>query len=235
MTQQRASVVLVSGGMDSAVVLAHVIAEGYLVHALSFNYGQRHDVELTLARRLAQAHGVVKHRVISLDASAFQGSALTDGGDVPMDRVGDLKEIPVTYVPARNLVFLSMATAYAESIGAADIFLGVNAVDYSGYPDCRPEFIDAFQRTANLGTRVGVEGEGPSIRIHAPLIDMSKADIVRRGAELGVDFAMTSSCYTPQVDGDGFTPCRRCDACRLRAGGFQEAGLIDGGLERQEV
>ena len=235
MNDQRVAVVLLSGGMDSAVVLAHVAAEGYAVHALSFSYGQRHGIELDLARQLASFYAVAMHKVIALDSSAFQGSALTGDEEVPMDRAEDLQEIPVTYVPARNLVFLSLASAYAESIGSRDIFLGVNAVDYSGYPDCRPEFIDAFQETVNLGTRVGVECEKPSIRIHAPLIDMSKADIVRRGAELGVDFGMTSSCYAPQIDGSFGMPCGRCDACRLRAGGFQEAGLIDAGLKKQEV
>ena len=232
MSDSPVAVVLVSGGMDSAVVLAHVLSEGYAAHAISFDYGQRHRIELDLASIIARNGNTVMHKVISLDSSAFQGSALTDDIAVPMNRDLDAQEIPVTYVPARNLVFLSVASAYAESVGSSNIFIGVNAVDYSGYPDCRPEFIASFQKTVNLGTRKGVQDEGPAIRIHAPLIDMSKAQIVRRGVELGVDFATTLSCYAPRVVGEEWEPCGNCDACRLRAVGFKEAGVQDMGLRK---
>lgn len=230
MSEKPTAVVLVSGGMDSAVVLAHVIHEGYNAHAISFEYGQRHKIELELARVLSQRAGVVEHKLIRLDPSAFQGSALTDDIPVPKDRILETQEIPVTYVPARNLVFLSIASAYAEGIKASDIFIGVNAIDYSGYPDCRSAFIAAFERTVNLGTRIGVDEEYPMIKIHTPLIELSKAQIVQRGVELGVDFAFTLSCYDPRISDDGYLPCRKCDACRLRAAGFAEVGVQDAGL-----
>lgn len=220
------AVVLLSGGMDSAVVLAHAVREGFGVHAISIDYGQRHKIELDLASRLATLLGAVSHRRIVLDNAAFRGSALTDDIDVPKNRPMD-ETIPVTYVPARNLVFLSLATACAESLGAADIFLGVNAVDYSGYPDCRKAFIDSFQQTANLATRVGVSSEEPAIRVHTPLLELSKAQIVSMGIALGVDFSMTLSCYDPTVRDDGFAVCGGCDACVLRAAGFAEAGVED--------
>lgn len=220
----RQAVVLVSGGLDSATVLAIARAEGYACHAITFDYGQRHRVELEASRRVSEALGAVSHRTIVLDTAAFRGSALTDGGDVPkaraMDEIAD--GIPVTYVPARNLVFLSYAVGVAEGLGAEHLFIGVNAVDYSGYPDCRPEFIRSFGETANLATKVGVEGGG--LMVHAPLQDLSKRDIIRRGLELGVDYGLTISCYDP--DGDGI-PCGDCDACRLRAHGFAEAGAED--------
>lgn len=230
MSKKPIAVVLVSGGMDSAVVLAHVVSEGYDAHAISFDYGQRHRIELELAKVVASKEKAVLHQVIKLDNSSFQGSALTDDISVPKDRALNIEEIPVTYVPARNLVFLSIASAYAESIKAADIFIGINAVDYSGYPDCRPEFIEAFERAVNLGTRTGIEKDRPSIRVHCPLVDLSKAQIVARGIELGVDFGVTLSCYAPEPAGNGCTPCGHCDACRLRAAGFAEAGVEDVGL-----
>ena len=230
MSKKPIAVVLVSGGMDSAVVLAHVVSEGYDAHAISFDYGQRHRIELELAKVVASKEKAVLHQVIKLDNSAFQGSALTDDISVPKDRPLNIEEIPVTYVPARNLVFLSIASAYAESIEAADIFIGINAVDYSGYPDCRPDFIEAFERAVNLGTRTGIEQDRPSIRVHCPLVDLSKAQIVARGIELGVDFGATLSCYAPEPAAKGCTPCGHCDACRLRAAGFAEAGVEDFGL-----
>ena len=223
------AVALLSGGMDSAVVLAHALREGFAVHAISFDYGQRHKVELDLASRLASSLGATSHRRIALDRTAFQGSALTDDIDVPKDRPMD-ETIPVTYVPARNLVFLAMATAYAESISARDIFIGVNAIDYSGYPDCRKVFIESFQQTANLATRVGVESKTPAICVHTPLLELSKAQIVEKGIALGIDFAMTLSCYDPRVKGDSVEVCGHCDACILRAAGFAEAGVVDGGI-----
>jgi 7-cyano-7-deazaguanine synthase len=217
----RPAVVLVSGGLDSATCLAIARAEGFACHALSFAYGQRHAAELRAAERVAQALGAERHRVMNIDLAAFGGSALTDRGiavpEAPVDG------IPVTYVPARNTVFLSLALAWAEVLGAEDIFIGVNAVDYSGYPDCRPEFIAAFERLANLATRAGVEGTAP-VRIRTPLISLSKADIIRRGLELGVAFEDTVSCY--QADGEG-SACGRCDSCRLRREGFAAAGVAD--------
>jgi 7-cyano-7-deazaguanine synthase len=222
---ERRAVVLLSGGLDSATVLAMVREEGYLVHALSFRYGQRHRHELAAARRLAEAAGVVEHVVCDIDLAAFGGSALTDPGlAVPHGRseteMGD--GIPVTYVPARNTVFLSFALGLAEVRGAPDIFIGVNAIDYSGYPDCRPEFIEAFERLARLATRAGVEGQ--PIRVRAPLIHLSKADIIRRGLALGVDYGATHSCYDPD---EGGAACGTCDACQLRLRGFAEAGVHD--------
>ncbi|KGM56611.1 7-cyano-7-deazaguanine synthase [Lysobacter arseniciresistens ZS79] len=216
------AVVLVSGGMDSAVVLAIAREQGFAVHALSVRYGQRHTSELDAADRVARALGAVAHKTVNVDLRSIGGSALTDEIDVPLDHVPAAEEIPVTYVPARNTIMLSVALGWAEVLGAADIFCGVNAVDYSGYPDCRPEFIEAFERLANLATRAGVEGAG--IRVHAPLQHMSKADIAREGVRLGVDFADTVSCY--QADADG-RACGHCDACRLRAEGFAAAGIAD--------
>jgi 7-cyano-7-deazaguanine synthase len=219
------AVVLLSGGLDSATVLAIAKAEGYRPYALSVRYGQRHHAELEAARRVAAALGAEEHREVTLDLAQFGGSALTADIPVPVDRSApDLGSgtIPVTYVPARNTIFLALALAWAEVLGAADIFLGVNALDYSGYPDCRPEFIDAFQRMARLATRAGVEGA--AITIHAPLIALSKSGIIRRGLELGVDYALTVSCYQPDPDG---VACARCDACLLRLRGFAEAGAAD--------
>jgi 7-cyano-7-deazaguanine synthase len=216
---QRKAVVLLSGGMDSAVVLAMAREQGFAVHALSILYGQRHASELAAARRVVAAQGAAAHKVLTLDLRAIGGSALTD--DIAVPEVAGTG-IPVTYVPARNTVFLSLALGYAEVIAAADLFVGVNAVDYSGYPDCRPAFIEAFERLANVATRAGVEGT--ALRVHAPLMAMSKADIVREGARLGVDFGQTVSCY--QADDDG-RACGRCDACRLRRLGFDEAGVAD--------
>ena len=220
----RNAVVLLSGGLDSATVLAIAKAQGFAVHALSVHYGQRHKVELDAARRVARAIGAAEHREVGLDLSGFGGSALTADIAVPTHRSTEemATGIPVTYVPARNTVFLSLALAWAEVLGTGDIFLGVNAVDYSGYPDCRPEFIEAFQRMARLGTRAGAQGG--EITIHTPLIALSKADIIRRGLALGVDYGLTISCYQPDADG---TACGVCDACALRRKGFAEAGAVD--------
>jgi 7-cyano-7-deazaguanine synthase len=219
----RTAVVLVSGGLDSATCLAMARAEGYRCHALSFRYGQRHHAELDAAARVAEQLGAVEHRVMQIDLAAFGGSALTDATiAVPEDGTAG-SAIPVTYVPARNTVFLAFALAWAEVLQAHDIFIGVNAVDYSGYPDCRPEFIDAFARMANLATREGVEGREP-LRIRTPLINLSKAQIIGQGAALGVDFGMTVSCY--QADAQG-RACGRCDSCRLRRAGFEAAGVAD--------
>ena len=220
----RKAVVLVSGGMDSAVVLAIAREQGFAVHALSVRYGQRHTSELDAAARLARAMGAVAHKVVDVDLRTIGGSALTDDAiAVPLDTDAKPADpIPATYVPARNTIMLSIALGWAEVLGAADIFCGVNAVDYSGYPDCRPEFVAAFERLANLATRAGVEGAG--LRIHAPLQYLGKADIVREGVRLGVDFALTVSCY--QADGEG-RACGHCDACRLRAEGFRAAGVPD--------
>jgi 7-cyano-7-deazaguanine synthase len=215
------AVVLVSGGLDSATCLAIARTEGYACHALSFAYGQRHLAELAAARRVAGSLGAVDHRVMNIDLAAFGGSALTDRGIAVPE--GPTTGIPVTYVPARNTVFLSLALAWSEVLGAHDIFIGVNAVDYSGYPDCRPEFIEAFERLANLATRAGVE-DGERLRIRAPLVSLSKADIIRRGLDLGVDYSLTVSCY--QAD-DAGRACGRCDACRLRREGFAAAGVPD--------
>ena len=224
------AVVLVSGGMDSAVVVAIARAQGYAVHALSVRYGQRHTSELDAADRVAHSLGAVAHKTVNVDLRSIGGSALTDEAiSVPTDADGHAvgqaaakDAIPVTYVPARNTIMLSVALGWAEVLGANDIFCGVNAVDYSGYPDCRPEFIEAFEKLANLATKAGVEGAG--IRVHAPLQFMSKADIVREGVRLGVDFAQTVSCY--QADDEG-RACGHCDACRLRAEGFAAAGVAD--------
>ncbi len=214
------AVVLLSGGMDSATVLAIARSEGYRCHALSFRYGQRHQAELLAAQRLAAALGAASHRIIDLDLAGIGGSALTDPAIAVPEQ--PTTGIPVTYVPARNTVFLSIALASAEVLGSQDIFIGVNAIDYSGYPDCRPEYIAAFERMANLATKAGVEGR--ALSIHTPLINLSKADIIRTGARLGVDFASTVSCY--QADEEG-RACGRCDACRLRRKGFEDAGMAD--------
>ncbi len=216
--QQRKAVVLVSGGMDSAVVLAMAREQGFMCHALSVSYGQRHTSELAAAAELAALHGA-EHKVVTVDLRSIGGSALTADIDVPEAAAAG---IPVTYVPARNTIMLSIALGWAEVLGADDLFCGVNAVDYSGYPDCRPEFIAAFERLANLATKAGVEGH--ALRLHAPLMRMSKADIAREGARLGVDFSRTVSCYQADAQGEA---CGRCDACRLRAEGFAAAGLPD--------
>jgi 7-cyano-7-deazaguanine synthase len=219
------AVVLLSGGLDSATTLAVARAEGYTCHALSFDYGQRHARELESARRVAQALEAVDHRVLRLDLRAIGGSALTDDIEVPKGRsaAAMAEGIPTTYVPARNTIFLGYALGWAEVLGAQDLFIGVNALDYSGYPDCRPEFIEAFERLANLATKAGVEGTS-RFRVHTPLIALSKAQIVLRAWELGVDFALTWSCYEPRADG---RPCGACDSCLLRAKGFAEARLVD--------
>ncbi len=219
------AVCLLSGGLDSTTCLAYAIREGFQCYALSFDYGQRHRVELQAASRVAAALRAVEHRVVRVDLRAFGGSALTSAMDVPKGRRPDEmgQGIPVTYVPGRNTIFLSFALAWAEVLEASDIFMGVNAIDYSGYPDCRPEYIDAFERMANLATKAGVEGR-TRISIHTPLVRLSKADIVRLGASLGVNFAMTHSCYDPDAEGRA---CGACDACLLRRKGFEEAGIED--------
>ena len=216
------AVVLLSGGLDSATVAALARRAGFDLYAMSFRYGQRHAIELEAAARVAAAAGVSEHRVVDIDLRAFGGSALTDDIEVPKSGV-DPATIPVTYVPARNTIFLSFALAWAEVLGSSDIFIGVNALDYSGYPDCRPEYLAAYESMARLATKAGVEGTAP-VRIHAPLIDLTKAEIIRRGAELGVDYSMTISCYDPRRDG---AACGECDSCRLRAKGFAEAGVDD--------
>jgi 7-cyano-7-deazaguanine synthase len=215
----RKAVVLVSGGMDSAVTLALAREQGFACHALSVDYGQRHLSELAAASRVASLLGAVEHKTVHVDLRSIGGSALTADIDVPTQGGAG---IPVTYVPARNTIMLAVALGWAEALGAADIFCGVNAVDYSGYPDCRPEFVEAFERLANLATKAGVEGA--HLRVHAPLIRLSKADIVREGVRLGVDFAATVSCY--QADAEG-RACGACDACRLRAEGFAAAAVAD--------
>jgi 7-cyano-7-deazaguanine synthase len=215
-----AAIVLLSGGLDSMVCAAIARERGFAVHALTIDYNQRHRIELDAARRIVAALGAVRHVVLPLDLSAFGGSALTADIAVPKSGVGD--DIPVTYVPARNTIFLSLALGWAEAAGALDMFIGVNALDYSGYPDCRPEFIAGFETLAALATKAGAEGD--RFRIHAPLLDMSKADIAREAARLGLDAGMSWSCYDPSADG---RHCGMCDACRLRSKGFQEAGLAD--------
>jgi 7-cyano-7-deazaguanine synthase len=219
------AVVLVSGGLDSTTVLAIARAEGFECYALSFAYGQRHAWELECARKVAAALGAKAHKTATVDLRAFGGSALTDDLAVPKNRAaGEIAEgIPITYVPARNTIFLSFALAWAEVLGASDIFLGVNALDYSGYPDCRPEYIEAYERMARLATKAGVEGR-QELKIHAPLIALTKAQIIQKGLELGVDYGMTSSCYDPSPEG---LPCGACDSCLLRQKGFRENGLSD--------
>ncbi|QDS95615.1 7-cyano-7-deazaguanine synthase [Roseimaritima multifibrata] len=222
----RPAVILLSGGLDSATCLAIAQADGFAPHAISFRYGQRHLHELECARRLGERMKVVSHRIIDINLAQFGGSALTDAGiAVPKhDTTAQMEAgIPVTYVPARNTVFLSLALAMAETLGSRDIFIGVNALDYSGYPDCRPEFIESFEKTANLATKIGVEQPG-AIRIHAPLLKWTKAEIIAKGISLGVDYSATNSCYDPESDGSA---CMRCDACLLRLKGFAENGLTD--------
>ncbi len=230
MDTKKKAVILLSGGLDSATVLAFAKAEGYELQALSFSYGQRHAWELEAAKHVATSIGVAQHRVATIDLRAFGGSALTDNIAVPKGRDADEMShgIPITYVPARNTIFLSFALAWAEVLGASDIFLGVNALDYSGYPDCRPEFIEAFEKMANLATKAGVEGR-QHLRIHTPLIAMTKAQIIARGIELGVDYGLTSSCYDPGPTG---APCGQCDSCLLRQKGFRENGIADPILKR---
>ena len=218
----RRAVVLLSGGLDSYTAAAVAKAEGFDLYALTVAYGQRHAVELEAARRVAAALGVACHVELKLDLSAFGGSSLTGPGPVPQDRAIDDGGVPSTYVPARNTVFLSLALAWAEALGASDIFIGVNAVDYSGYPDCRPAFIESFERTAALATKAGVEGT--RFRIHTPLISLTKGEIIRRGLSLGLDYGLTSSCYDPGPEG---VPCGRCDSCAIRARGFADAGVPD--------
>ncbi len=219
------AVVLLSGGLDSATTAAIARARGYAVHALTVDYGQRHRIELQRAAQLAQALGLAEHRLLRVDLRAIGGSALTAELDVPKDRPAEElgQGIPVTYVPARNTVLLALALGYAETIGAFDLFIGANVLDYSGYPDCRPEFLAAFEAVANLGTKAGVEGAG-RFRVHAPLLEWNKAQIIREGLRLGVDFRLTSSCYDPDAAGRA---CGRCDACQLRRKGFAEAGVPD--------
>jgi 7-cyano-7-deazaguanine synthase len=226
------AVVLLSGGLDSATTLAIARQQGFEPYALSFAYGQRHAVEVAAARRVAKHLGVARHEVIQIDLRRFGGSALTADLELPRDRPDEVigRGIPVTYVPARNTVFLAYALAFAEVLGAFDIFVGVNAIDYSGYPDCRPEYVAAFERMANLATKAAVEGAG-SFRIHAPLIALSKVEIIRRGLELGVDYSLTSSCYDPSP---GALACGRCDACLLRLRAFEQLGVPDPARYRHE-
>jgi 7-cyano-7-deazaguanine synthase len=224
MPEKRKAVVLLSGGLDSATALAIAKSEGYDPYAMSFRYGQRHAVELERAQKTAALQGVAKHVIVDIDLRVFGGSALTS--DVAVPKARDIAEmsggIPITYVPARNTIFLSFALAFAETLPSQDIYIGVNALDYSGYPDCRPQYIAAFERMANLGTQRGVEGH--LFHIHAPLITLTKAQIIKRGLALGVDYAATSSCYDPAPDGKA---CGTCDSCQLRLKGFREAGLAD--------
>jgi 7-cyano-7-deazaguanine synthase len=225
MAQKKNAVALVSGGVDSAVTLALAMKDGYQVHALSFDYGQRHGIELEAAKQVANSLGVVRHFVCNIDLRAIGGSALTSEIAVPKGRAPQemSSHIPITYVPARNTIFLSYALAWCEVIPAADIFIGVNAIDYSGYPDCRPEYLEAFQHLANLATKSGVEGKS-EIRIHAPLVNMTKAEIIRAGYDAGVDFSLTHSCYDPSPEG---MACGACDSCILRREGFKNAGIPD--------
>jgi len=220
----KKAVVLLSGGIDSATTLAIAKDSGYEVYAISFRYGQRHHFEIEAAKKIAIDMGVKRHFITYIDLTSFGGSALTD--DIPVPKIGEVedigKEIPVTYVPARNIIFLSLALGWAEVLGVSDIFIGVNVVDYSGYPDCRSEFIEAFEKAANLGTRNGVKGK--KIKIHTPLISLSKAEIIRKGIKLGVDYSLTHSCYDPDANGRA---CGKCDSCLLRKKGFEKAGVED--------
>ena len=217
------AVVLVSGGLDSTTCLAIAREQNFDLYALTLNYGQRHDHELNSARMIIDFFNIHDHSIIDIDLAQFGGSALTDQIDVPKKRdLSDMDEIPVTYVPARNTVFLSLALAWAEVLGSFDIFIGVNALDYSGYPDCRPEYISSFEKTANLATKAGVSSS--SFKIHTPLIDMTKSEIIKVGLDLGVDYSLTSSCYDPDQEGN---PCGLCDACYLRLKGFKETGITD--------
>jgi 7-cyano-7-deazaguanine synthase len=223
--ENKRAVVLLSGGLDSATVLAIARSQDYELYALSFSYGQRHVFELEAARRVSASVAVAGHRIAEIDLRVFGGSALTGDIDVPKGRSADdmAHGIPITYVPARNTIFLAFALAWAEVLGSSDIFIGVNALDYSGYPDCRPEFIEAFEKMANLATKAGVEGR-QRLKIHTPLIALSKAEIIRKGIELGVDYGLTSSCYDPSATGQ---PCGECDSCLLRQKGFRENGIED--------
>jgi 7-cyano-7-deazaguanine synthase len=223
--QPRPAVVLLSGGLDSATALAVARRDGFRCHALTIAYGQRHAAELDAARRVAGALGAAEHRTVAIDLRGFGGSALTADVAVPKDRPPEAmaEGIPVTYVPARNTVFLALALGWAEVLGSFDLFIGVNILDYSGYPDCRPEFVEAFERLANLATKAGVEGKG-RFRVHAPLVHLTKAEIIRLGASLGVDYRLTHSCYDPAPDGGA---CGRCDSCQLRRAGFEAAGVPD--------
>ena len=225
MEEKRSAVLLLSGGLDSTTMLAHAVANGYAIHAMTFRYGQRHSGEVRAARRVARQYGITDHVVVDIDLRTFGGSALTADIAVPKDRSARAiaTGIPITYVPARNTIFLSFCLAWAEVLGASDIFIGVNALDYSGYPDCRPEYVAAFQQMANLATRGGVEGTTP-IRIQTPLLHLTKREIVELGTSLGVDYSITSSCYDPGASGDA---CGHCDACKLRLKGFAEAGVVD--------
>ena len=217
------AVILLSGGLDSTTCLAIAKNQGFELYALTFNYGQRHDFELKAAQKIVDHYQIKNHSVVDIDLAQFGGSALTDEIDVPKDRSeSEMTDIPLTYVPARNTVFLSLALAWAETLNAFDIFIGVNALDYSGYPDCRPEYIAAFEKTANLATKAGISGA--SFKIHTPLINMKKSEIILNGLQLGVDYGLTSSCYDPLKDG---VPCGHCDACILRLKGFQEADTLD--------
>jgi len=220
-----AAVLLLSGGLDSTTLLAHALHEGFDVHAMTFRYGQRHSTEVSAARRVAAAYGIRDHVIVDIDLRTFGGSALTSDLAVPKDRdvSADSTEIPVTYVPARNTIFLSFALAWSEVLGAGDIFIGVNALDYSGYPDCRPEYIASFEHMANLATRGGVDGSN-RVRIRAPFINFTKAEIIKRGLALNVDYGITQSCYDPSADG---IACGHCDACQLRLKGFHDAGASD--------
>jgi 7-cyano-7-deazaguanine synthase len=220
----KKAVILLSGGLDSATTLAIAKNKGFKCFALTFRYGQRHDIEIKAARKVAKSIGAARHKIVDIDPSVFANSALTDKSiKVPLNRNINSSQIPITYVPARNTVFLSYALAFAESIGAYDIFIGVNAIDYSGYPDCRPEYIEAFKKMANFATAAAVQKKG-HYKIHTPIIKMTKAQIIKTGLRLGVDFALTHSCYNPGKTG---RPCGRCDSCRLRLKGFQQAGLKD--------
>lgn len=226
MPKKNKAVVLLSGGLDSATMLAIARQAGFACYAMTFRYGQRHEVEIDAARRVAAAFDVFEHRIIDIDLRQFGGSALTDSAiEVPKDRdgTGGSTPIPITYVPARNLIFLSYATAWAEVLGAFDIFIGVNTTDYSGYPDCRGEFIESFQQTANLATAATTQGKG-RFTIHTPIIEMTKAQIIRKGTQLGLDYSLTHSCYDPDAQA---RPCGRCDSCKLRLKGFAEANLTD--------
>jgi len=220
---QKKAVLLLSGGLDSTTVLEIAKSQGFEVHALSFSYGQRHAVELESVKKILSKSPVAVHKVIQIDLRAFGGSALTDSIDVPkQEHFTPSQDIPVTYVPGRNTIFLSFAMAYAEVIGSSDIFLGVNAIDYSNYPDCRPDFIEAFEKMANLATGVGVKGG--KLKVHAPLMQMGKAEIIKTGISLGVDYSVTNSCYDPTPEGEA---CGKCDACHLRQEGFKVAGVKD--------
>lgn len=223
--EKRKTVTLLSGGLDSTTVCAIARSQGFRLFALSFDYGQRHSIELESARRIAQSFEVEDHIVVNIDLRAIGGSALTDSADVPKGRSSEemASGIPITYVPARNTIFLSFALAWAEVLGAQDIFIGVNALDYSGYPDCRPEFIEAFEKMANLATKAGIEGR-LRLKIHTPLIAMTKAEIIKTGLDLGVDYSLTHSCYDPTAEG---LSCGNCDSCQLRLKGFAEAGIRD--------